>query len=279
MRPFGPDGIDTVFLPLGPVNHVVKRELGRAVEALSDVDRILVFTGAGISTESGIPDFRGPEGLWTKVDPDDFTITRYLRRPEVRVRSWRMHSRGELWGARSRVRPNRAHDAIVRLDLADRLAGVVTQNIDGLHLASGLPEERVAEVHGNVRRVHCVECGREWPIDQVLDRVDAGEEDPRCPECAGILKTSTVMFGEMLPDHEMRKAWAFAGLAGAVVVVGSTVGVWPVAEIPMSMAREGKPLVIINQGDTEADHLARVRIEGSAGEVLPSLVDRLVGRP
>ena len=265
METFGPNRTSAARLTIESVNHVVKRELGRAIEELSDVERILVFTGAGISTESGIPDFRGPEGLWTKVDPDDFTITRYLRRPEVRIRSWRMHSRGELWGARSRVRPNRAHDAIVRLDLANRLAGVVTQNVDGLHLASGLPEDRVAEVHGNVRRVHCVGCGREWPIHEVLNRVDAGEEDPRCPECGGILKTSTVMFGEMLPDHEMRKAWSFAGLAGAVVVVGSTVGVWPVAEIPMSMAREGKPLVIINQGDTEADHLARVRIEGSAG--------------
>jgi NAD-dependent deacetylase len=263
---------------MGPVNHVVKRELERAVDELTAVERILVFTGAGISTESGIPDFRGPKGLWTKVDPDDFTITRYLRRQEVRIRSWQMHSRGELWGARSRVRPNRAHDAIVRLDLADRLAGVITQNVDGLHLASGLPESRVAEVHGNVRKVHCVGCGREWPIGAVLARVDAGEEDPRCPDCGDILKTSTVMFGEVLPDVEMRKAWAFAGLAGAVVVVGSTVGVWPVAEIPMSMAREGKPLIIINQGDTEADHLARVRIEGPAGEVLPPLVDGLTRR-
>lgn len=255
------------------------RHLRRAIDVLAPVDRILVFTGAGISTESGIPDFRGPDGLWTRLDPDDFTIDRYLRRRDVRVRNWRMHAQGELWGARSRAHPNRAHDAVVDLERAGRLAGVVTQNVDGLHLAAGLPEERVAEVHGNVRRVRCVTCRAEQSIDAVLARVDAGEADPACIECGGILKTSTVMFGEMLPDSEIRKAWSFAGRAGAVVVVGSTVGVWPVAEIPLSMAREGKPLVIVNQGDTEADHLASVRVDAPAGEALPPLVAGVIARP
>lgn len=252
--------------------------LRRAVDALSGVGRILVFTGAGISTESGIPDFRGPNGLWTKLDPEDFTISRYLRLPELRTRNWKMHARGELWGARSTVLPNRAHLAIVDLDRAGQLAGCVTQNVDGLHLAAGLSASRVAELHGNVRRVVCVGCGEESPIEPVLERVDAGEEDPRCEKCGGILKTSTVMFGEVLPDTEMRKAWSFAGLAGGVLVVGSTVGVWPAAEIPMSMAREGKPLVIINQGETEADHLADVRLEDAAGEALPKLTRALLDR-
>jgi NAD-dependent deacetylase len=253
-------------------------ELKDAVEVLSEADRILVFTGAGISTESGIPDFRGPDGLWTKVDPDDFTIQRYIRSSEIRRRGWKMHAAGELWGARSSVEPNPGHMAIVELHESGRLAGCVTQNVDGLHLVAGLPESRVAELHGNVRRVGCLGCDAGWETEEVLRRVDAGEEDPPCPHCGGILKTSTVMFGEVLPDHEMRKAWAFAGLAGAVLVVGSTVGVWPAADIPLSMAREGKPLVIVNRGSTDADHLATVRLEGSAGDVLSPLVASILSR-
>lgn len=248
-----------------------------AIETLIPTERILVFTGAGISTESGIPDFRGPDGLWTKVDPDDFTIQRYVRNREIRVQGWQMHAQGELWGARSAVEPNAGHRAIVDLEAAGRLAGCVTQNVDGLHLLAGLTHSRVAELHGNVRRVLCLGCHESWEIETVLTRVDAGEEDPECLECEGMLKTSTVMFGEMLPDMEMRKAWAFAGLADAVLVVGSTVGVWPAAEIPMSLAREGKPMVIVNQGPTEADFLATVRVEASAGEALGEIVAGLTG--
>lgn len=251
-------------------------ELEKAVEVLRTVDRITVYTGAGISTESGIPDFRGPDGLWTKVDPDDFTIDRYVRNRDIRVRGWRMHAAGELWGARSSVQPNRGHHAIVDLYRAGRLAGCVTQNVDGLHLVSGLPPSMVAEVHGTVRRVICLGCKASWPTEDVLQRVDAGEEDPSCPQCGGILKTSTVMFGEVLPAEEMAKAWEFAHNGQAVLVVGSTVGVWPAAEIPMTMAQEGKPMVIVNRGPTEADLFATVRIDGSAGDVLPPLVEKLL---
>jgi NAD-dependent deacetylase len=248
-------------------------DLEQAVKVLTQARSILVFTGAGISTESGIPDFRGPGGLWTKVDPEDFNISRYVADRDLRIQKWRMHAEGELWGARSSVEPNRGHLAVVELHLAGRLAGCVTQNIDGLHLVSGLPEERVAELHGDVRKVHCLLCRREWPIDQILDRVDAGEEDPECAECGGMLKTSTVMFGEMLPDSEMAKAALFADRAEAVLVVGSTLAVFPAADIPLGMVYDGKPMVIVNRGPTEADYLATVRLEGSAGELLPALVD------
>lgn len=251
-------------------------DLQPATEVLGTARQILVFTGAGISTESGIPDFRGPDGLWTKVDPDDFTIQRYVGNAEIRERGWKMHAGGELWGARSTVAPNPGHMAIVDLHEAGRLAGCVTQNVDGLHLVSGLPESRVAELHGNVRRVVCLGCEATWETEEVLERVDAGEQDPPCSHCGGILKTSTVMFGELLPEDEMAKAWAFAGLADAVLVVGSTVGVWPAADIPISMRREGKPMVIVNRGPTDADHLATVRLEGAAGEVLPPLVASLL---
>ncbi|MPZ52347.1 MAG: hypothetical protein GEU79_06365 [Acidimicrobiia bacterium] len=167
--------------------------IAAAVAALAPAEGIMVFTGAGVSTESGIPDFRGPDGLWTKVDPSEFEIERFMAEPELRKKRWRMHADGELWGARSTVEPNEAHHAIVRLHGAGLLTGCVTQNIDGLHLVAGLPESRVAELHGNVRRAGCVRCGATWPTEELLMRVDAGESDPPCPHCGGIVKVSTVM--------------------------------------------------------------------------------------
>ncbi len=243
-----------------------------AVDVLRGAPKILVFTGAGISTESGIPDFRGPDGLWTRLDPDDFTIRRYMTSRDIRVSNWRMHQTGQLWGARSSVRPNRAHEAVVDLWQAGRLTGCVTQNIDGLHVAAGLPTDKVAELHGNARKVHCLECGTEWPTEEVLTWVDAGEEDPHCPECGGLIKTTIVMFGEYLPQSAMRLAGLFAAMADAVLVVGSTLGVYPAADVPLSAVRRGAPMVILNLGPTDQDHNATVKLEGKAGEVLPELV-------
>ncbi|MFO7549177.1 MAG: Sir2 family NAD-dependent protein deacetylase [Acidimicrobiia bacterium] len=249
-----------------------------AVAVLREAGRILVFTGAGISTESGIPDFRGPDGLWTKVDPADFTIDRYLSSRRVRVNGWRMHQHGELWGARSDVVPNPAHRAIVKLYEAGRLAGCVTQNIDGLHKAAGLPDGSVAELHGNVREVVCLGCDVRWPTEDVLRWVDAGEEDPHCPHCGGLVKTSTVLFGELLPEDQMRRAGLFAVMCDAVIVVGSTLSVYPAAEVPLAAARRGVPMVIVNVGQTDHDREAIVKVEGKAGEVLPPMVEAVIRR-
>lgn len=250
--------------------------IDRAVDVLRHTEQLLVFSGAGLSTESGIPDFRGPDGLWTKVDPDDFTIERYVVNSDLRVRGWRMHVDGELWGARSAVEPNAGHRAIVRLFEAERLAGVVTQNIDGLHYKSGLPDDMVAELHGNVRNSHCLGCGARWPTETVLEWVESGEEDPTCPDCGGIVKTDTVMFGEMLPEQEVRQASLFQAVCDAVLVVGSTVSVWPAADIVMRAVHQSKPLVVINRGDTEVDHLAAVKIDAAIGDVLPDLVEAIL---
>lgn len=248
----------------------------RAVEVLRPAHRILVFSGAGLSTESGIPDFRGPEGLWTKVDPDDFTIDRYVAHPELRVRGWQMHLDGELWGARSSVKPNKGHLAIVNLHEKGRLAGVVTQNVDGLHFKSGLDDDMVAELHGNVRNSHCMTCRARWSTETVLVWVEAGEKDPTCPDCGGIVKTDTIMFGETLPDQEVRQAAMFLAMSDAVLVVGSTVSVWPAADVVFRAAQQLKPIVIINKGQTEADRVAAVRIDAGIGDVLPDLVERIL---
>ena len=248
-------------------------DIESAIAVLRPAQKILVFTGAGISTESGIPDFRGPDGLWSKVDPDDFHIDRYRSSPELRMRGWKMHLDGELWGARSLVQPNTGHEAIKRLADADRLAGVVTQNVDGLHLVSGLDDGQVAELHGNVRKSLCVDCERVWDTETVLSWVEAGELDPNCPDCGGMVKTATVMFGEILPQEEMEKAMEFLAVADAILVVGSTVSVSPASDIVMYGGYLSLPIVIINQGATEADEQAAVKLDAAIGEVLPELVD------
>ncbi|MEX0946437.1 MAG: Sir2 family NAD-dependent protein deacetylase [Acidimicrobiia bacterium] len=251
-------------------------DLLRAGELLAGAGKILAFTGAGISTESGIPDFRGPNGVWSRLDPADFHISRFVADPEIRKRGWALHQQGLLWGARSQVRPNRGHLALVDLWQSGYLTGCVTQNIDGLHQTAGLPDEAVAELHGNTRRARCLGCQLTWPTETVLEWVDAGAADPSCPECEGIVKTTTVLFGELLPEVEVERAWEMARSAGAVLAIGSTLSVWPAAEIPARMAVMGKPLVIVNQGPTELDHVATVRLDGGAGEILAQLVANIL---
>jgi NAD-dependent deacetylase len=242
-----------------------------AVDLLRNRSRILVFTGAGISTESGIPDFRGPQGVWTKVDPADFTIDRYLNDPETRRRSWRMrHTSGSL-----DAKPNAAHHAVTALWHSGRMIGCVTQNIDGLHQKAGLPEDALVELHGNAHETVCVGCGDRMETTEVLERISAGDEDPRCLLCNGILKTSVIMFGEMLSPIATDRALAFAATADAVVSVGSTLSVFPAAAIPLEVVGAGHPLVIVNRGPTEFDDLAAVRIEAAAGDVLPRLITSL----
>jgi NAD-dependent deacetylase len=255
------------------------KKVQAAIDVLRRARHILVFTGAGISTESGIPDFRGPDGLWTKVDPDDFHIDRYRANPELRMRGWRMHLDGELWGARSTVRPNAGHLAIKRLADENRLAGVVTQNVDGLHHKSGLDDDLVAELHGNVRQSHCLECDSTWGTEEVLGWVEAGDPDPRCPKCGGLVKTATVMFGELLPEGEMEKAMAFLSAADGLLVVGSTVAVWPASDVVLRGAYRSLPIVVVNRGPTEADHLAAVKLDRAIGDVLPEIVDGVLAAP
>lgn len=245
----------------------------RAIETLSGRSSILVFTGAGVSTESGIPDFRGPQGVWTRVDPADFTIDRYLTDTSVRRRSWAMRADSGALGAE----PNEAHHAIVRLWEAGIVAACVTQNIDGLHAAAGLPEEAVIELHGNARTTSCMACGASSPTTAVVERVESGDTDPRCDTCGGILKVDVVFFGEDMPAAEMTRAMAAAGTCDAVLAVGSTLSVYPAAFVPLTATEAGAPLVIINRGETDLDDRAEVLIDGAAGSTLGAIADALIG--
>jgi len=244
--------------------------LEEAAGLLAAARRIVVFSGAGISTESGVPDFRSPGGLWTRYDPRQLGFRRYLADPGTRRLAWRL--RCELFHLDAR--PNPAHLACVRLAEAGRLAGVVTQNIDGLHLDAGLPAELVCEVHGTGRQVVCLACGGRGPMAAAVARVEAGEDDPPCRRCGGILKAATVSFGQPIPSAVWAAAERMTVVCDAFVAVGSSLIVQPAARLPVQAKRLGASLLIVNREPTPLDDLADAVLNGEAGTLLPALVDR-----
>lgn len=248
-------------------------------DLLAVAHRVTTFTGAGVSTESGIPDFRSPGGVWTRYDPRDFTFERYVDSAEVRASSWAM--RREFFA--KEVQPNPAHRAIARLEATGRGHGVVTQNIDGLHQLAGSTE--VVEIHGTAREVMCIGhsprhgvpdgCGFTAPYTWAFERLDAGDPDPACPMCGGLVKSSTVSFGQVLLPGVVERANELVTTADLMLAVGSSLQVWPAAELPVSAVRAGVPLVIVNDEATPLDDLATLVVRGRAGEVLPGSVDSL----
>lgn len=244
----------------------------RAITALTGRTNVLVFTGAGISTESGIPDFRGPDGVWTRLDPAEFTYQRYMESTETRKASWRHRATSHVLDAE----PNDAHRAVVTLWEAGRIVGCVTQNIDGLHQAAGLPDHAVVELHGNARDTTCLDCGSLAATRDVMVRVEGGDEDPHCLGCGGILKANVVFFGEEMPSLELARSHDMAAAADAALVIGSTLSVFPAAYVPLAVVEAGHPMVIVNQGATEFDELAEVTIDMPAGEALPRIVTGVI---
>lgn len=244
--------------------------IDRAVDLLSSVPKILVFTGAGMSTASGIPDFRGPDGVWNRVDPSEFTLQKFIDNPDTRKRSWEMRNRGAL-----AARPNAAHIAVAEMWSKGRLTACATQNVDGLHQRAGLPDEVVVEVHGNAHRCRCLGCTATWPTTEILDRVAAGDADPHCEHCGSIIKPAVISFGEQMPMTAMEQAFAAADECGAVISAGSTLGVYPAADIPLQAVRRGVPYVVVNQGETAHDDIADVLISGDVTQVLPAIVKKL----
>lgn len=249
-------------------------QIAEAARALADRTRILVFTGAGISTESGIPDFRGPNGVWKTIDPKNFTLRHYVSDVEFRRARWRRWFGEEM----PDHQPNAAHRAVADLWATGRMVGCVTQNIDGLHIAGGLPPEALAEVHGNTRGIECLERGHRHEVDTVRTRWLEGDLDPHC-RCGSILKSTVVLFGEQLPGEATSRASEFSRGADAAIAVGSTISVFPAAEYLLAVADRRHPLIILNVGPTDADSLATVRLEGMAGYLLPRLVEALGAPP
>ena len=237
---------------------------------MAGASRIVVLTGAGISTDSGIPDYRGPNGVWTKNPKAEKTsdIRWYLTDPEVRRIAWQNRLRSPAWTAE----PNVGHDSIRRLHGTGRVLAVVTQNIDELHQRSGIPASDVVEVHGTIHRSVCWDCGDVRPMPEVLERVRAGDPDPSCTRCRGILKSDTISFGQSLDPGVIGRAMRTAETADLLLAVGTTLAVGPVNQMVPAAKAAGARVVIVNGAPTAMDHFAHEVLQGSISEILPRLV-------
>jgi NAD-dependent deacetylase len=250
--------------------EVDQAELAEARVIMAGARRVTVLTGAGISTDSGIPDFRGPQGVWTKNPGAERTSTlaNYLTDPEVRQESWQNRLHSPAWSAE----PNAGHRALVSLERQGRLRALLTQNIDELHQRAGNSPELVVELHGTMRRVVCWECGATGPMDPALDRVRAGDPDPSCERCGGILKSATISFGQVLDPGVVARAEAAAVDCDVVLAVGSTLSVYPAAGLVPLAQQAGAQLVIVNGSPTAYDDVADAVVRGSISQILPALV-------
>ncbi len=257
-----------------PENHEDLEIDDAVVEAaralIQQAERVAVLTGAGISTDSRIPDFRGPQGVWTKNPGAEkqSTLQNYVADPDVRVASWRNRLDSPVWGAE----PNPGHFALLNLEQQRKLHLLITQNIDGLHHDAGSNADKIVEVHGSVREVVCLSCDYRDPMQVALDRVRLGEEDPSCPECDGILKSSTISFGQNLVAEDLKRAEAAAQTCDLMLAVGTTLAVFPVAHVVPVAKNHGAKVIIVNGSPTDMDDMADVLVRGSISEVLPRML-------
>ena len=232
---------------------------------------VSALTGAGVSTDSGIPDYRGPQGIWTK-DPaaqQSANIQTYMTDPDARRRHWRRW----LDGPTLKARPNDVHRAFVTLEHKDRLDTLCTQNVDGLHQAAGTSPERVVELHGNVRRYRCMSCGEGGPTEDVLARVEAGEDDPACLHCGGIIKTTGISFGQSLVAGDLERAHRAAARADVFVAAGTSLAVFPAAYLPQVAQSAGARVVVLNAQPTSFDDQADAVVRAPLGETLPRIAE------
>ncbi|MEL7207061.1 MAG: Sir2 family NAD-dependent protein deacetylase [Actinomycetota bacterium] len=239
---------------------------------LARASTVTVLTGAGISTDSGIPDFRGPNGVWTKNPAAEKTATlsHYLADPDVRRRAWRNRLESPAWTAE----PNAGHRALVDLERSGRLHTLVTQNIDELHQQAGSDPDLVVEVHGTVRQVKCMACDERAPMERALERVRAGEDDPPCRSCGGILKSATISFGESLVVDDIVRAEQAALACDLLLAVGTSLTVSPVNNMVPAAAGAGATIVIVNAEPTPFDHLAAALVRDPIGDALPRMIAR-----
>lgn len=244
--------------------------VARAAALVREAKRIVAFSGAGISTESGIPDFRSPGGVWTRYDPRDFTFDRFVSSAEARKLYWARSA--EFYQVIQRAEPNAGHRALVELETAGKLLALVTQNVDGLHQKAGHAADRVIELHGNATRVSCLRCGKQWPRGEVQGWLRDGVEVPTCDACGGILKPMTVSFGQAMPVEATARAFRLAGECDLLLCVGSSLQVYPAAAIVPTAKEAGARLVLVNLAPTDHDAMADAAIAAKAGDALPRIV-------
>ena len=247
------------------------------IDAVSDIvlqsKKIVVFTGAGISTESGIPDFRSPGGIWDRYDPNELTYQKFLSSQASRETYWERQKL--LWPIIAAARPNAGHLAIAELYKMGKLDCVITQDGDSLHQKSGVPEEMVIELHGTWTRALCLGCGRKYPSEEVQVRLEAGEKVPTCEACGAIMKPDVIQFGQAMPEKETSEAQRRAANCDLLMAIGSSLVVYPAAQMPLIAKENGAKLVIVNLMPTPHDQYADVVINEKIGEALPQIIEQV----
>ncbi|MBW1716140.1 MAG: Sir2 family NAD-dependent protein deacetylase [Deltaproteobacteria bacterium] len=244
--------------------------IAKGADMINKAEKILVFSGAGLSTESGIPDFRSPGGLWSKYDPSDFYFDKIISDEKARVKYWQMST--ETYQIIKDAVPNRAHLAIKALEDMGKLIAIVTQNIDRLHHKAGNSPDKIIEIHGTVSSVSCLDCGKTYDRDDIEERLRSGLKVPYCDNCSGILKPDTISFGQAMPTEKMELAFTYAQECNLCIVLGSSLVVYPAASVPAHAVERGAALMIINRDETPLDSQADVVIHESVSSALGEMV-------
>ena len=247
--------------------------IDQTAEWILQSQRLVVFTGAGLSTESGIPDFRSPGGVWSRYNPVDFDFQNFLAGEASREKYWQMAT--EMYASIREARPNPAHLAIYELDRLGKLEAVITQNIDGLHEKAGHGADKIIELHGTALHVSCLNCGKRYNRDEIQERIKQGIKAPACDDCQGPLKPATISFGQAMPERETQEAYRRSAASDLFIVIGSSLVVQPAASLPLAAKQGGAKLVIINRDSTPYDDLANLVIHGQAGRILPAILGRV----
>jgi NAD-dependent deacetylase len=251
-------------------------DIDAVAEMVMEAKRLVVFTGAGVSTESGVSDFRSPGGIWDRFDPGELNYQSFMASETGRENYWQFQR--QLWPEIAGAQPNPGHHAVAELHRLGKLDCVVTQNIDNLHQRAGLPEDKVIELHGTIKWVLCLECGRKYPREEIQARLDAGTKVPRCDSCGGIMKPTTVSFGQPMPERETQQAMATAANCDLFLSAGSSLVVYPAAQMPLIAKQSGARLVIVNLTPTPHDQYADIVINEKTGPVLSAIVERVRAR-
>ena len=251
----------------------MEEKLKQVAQWIIHSNRVVVFSGAGLSTESGIPDFRSPGGVWDRYNPEDFYFQNFLASEASREKYWQMAT--EMYEPMKKAQPNLAHLAIAEMERFGKLDCAITQNIDGLHFKAGNSEEKVIQLHGTAMVVSCLSCGKRYDRDEIQERLRKGVKTPYCDDCNGPLKPATISFGQSMPERETEEAYHRSSQSDLFIVIGSSLVVHPAASMPLVAKRNGAKLVIINRDPTPYDNMADIVIHGQAGPIMASILEKV----
>ena len=251
----------------------MEHKIDEVARLIAGAKKVVVFVGAGLSTESGIPDFRSPGGVWDRYDPADFDFQNFLSRESSREKYWQMAT--EMYEAMKDAQPNAGHMAVAELERLGKLDCLITQNIDGLHFKAGNSGEKVLELHGTAMHVACLSCQKRYDRGPIQERVAAGEKAPRCDSCGGLLKPATISFGQSMPERVTAEAFRRSAACDVFIVIGSSLVVYPAAQMPVEAKRAGAKLIIINRDATPCDSMATIVLRGPAGPTMGAILEKV----